>query len=448
LKDSLPNQNQNPEIYFARISSSGIPSTPVRISNSPGWDARSSLVWNGTQFMIAWEADIWSSPTTAYRAIAVTRLDAVGVALMAPSAVTTPLQNANGPSATWTGGGYGITWNGYTIDDPGHSVRSGVFLTSLDPSAGAVGKPASILNNVPGTSIADIVPAVWTGHSFSVGYVGQSANATASIYTDVVACDCEDGDGDGYSVCEECNDANPSVHPGALESCNGADDNCNGQIDEDTTGLDADSDGINNACDNCRVAYNPTQQDSDHDGVGNACDNCLLVANPNQADLDADQRGDACDNCPAAANSFQDDTDGDSVGDVCDNCALDPNRDQGDINSDFVGDVCDLNDGLILLRLPDDLTVEWQQESGYETFNWYRGDLSVLRSSGLYTQDPNAVPLAGRECELVDPFTYDFSGPTPGKGVFFLVTGVHFGMEGSLGKNSSGIERVNANPCP
>ena len=42
-----------------------------------------------------------------------------------------------------------------------------------------------------------------------------------------------DGDADGYRWCDECDDANPAVHPGAAEICgNGIDDNCNGQIDE------------------------------------------------------------------------------------------------------------------------------------------------------------------------------------------------------------------------
>ena len=41
-----------------------------------------------------------------------------------------------------------------------------------------------------------------------------------------------DNDGDGYAPPQDCNDANPAVHPGAPELCNGIDDNCNGQIDE------------------------------------------------------------------------------------------------------------------------------------------------------------------------------------------------------------------------
>src|SRR5262249_19561951 len=154
---------------------------------------------------------------------------------------------------------------------------------------------------------------------------------------------------------------------------------------------------------NCRQAYNPTQADSDHDGVGNACDNCLLIANPLQADIDSDLRGDVCDNCPNQYNVLQDDTDSDLVGDVCDNCPSVANPGQLDLDHDLEGDECDLNDGLILLRLTDEFDVEWQQETGFSTFNVYRGDLALLRSSGLYTQNPLTVPLASRECGLTSP---------------------------------------------
>lgn len=45
-----------------------------------------------------------------------------------------------------------------------------------------------------------------------------------------------DADGDGYCKgaggVSDCNDANPAIHPGAPELCNGLDDNCNGQVDE------------------------------------------------------------------------------------------------------------------------------------------------------------------------------------------------------------------------
>lgn len=47
-----------------------------------------------------------------------------------------------------------------------------------------------------------------------------------------------DGDGDGYGPCDECDDGDASVHPGAAETCDGRDDDCDGLID-DGDGCDA-----------------------------------------------------------------------------------------------------------------------------------------------------------------------------------------------------------------
>ncbi|MCA9571851.1 MAG: putative metal-binding motif-containing protein, partial [Myxococcales bacterium] len=41
-----------------------------------------------------------------------------------------------------------------------------------------------------------------------------------------------DNDGDGFPACEECNDADAAVNPGAEEVCNEVDDNCDGEVDE------------------------------------------------------------------------------------------------------------------------------------------------------------------------------------------------------------------------
>ena len=42
-----------------------------------------------------------------------------------------------------------------------------------------------------------------------------------------------DRDGDGYTIDDgDCNDYDPSIHPGAPEVCDGIDNNCNGAVDE------------------------------------------------------------------------------------------------------------------------------------------------------------------------------------------------------------------------
>ena len=42
-----------------------------------------------------------------------------------------------------------------------------------------------------------------------------------------------DEDGDGYDSSEDCDDADASVRPGAVEICDGVDNDCDDQIDED-----------------------------------------------------------------------------------------------------------------------------------------------------------------------------------------------------------------------
>lgn len=115
---------------------------------------------------------------------------------------------------------------------------------------------------------------------------------------------------------------------------------------------------------------------------------------------------------------------------------------------DREGDACDLDDGLILIDFLDHLTLAWQREILADSFNEYRGDLDILKSAGIYTQDPQTIPLAMRNCGLTDAILLDGADPPPGKAAFYLVTGVRAGIESSLGTNSAGVERPNTFPCP
>ena len=75
-------------------------------------------------------------------------------------------------------------------------------------------------------------------------------------------------------------------------------------------------------------------------------------------------------------------------------------------------------------------------------------DLATLRGGGDYTQVPGSTPWTSRTCGHGARTFDDPTVPASGSAVFYLVAPVVDGVEGSLGDDSSGVERPNANPCP
>lgn len=221
---------------------------------------------------------------------------------------------------------------------------------------------------------------------------------------------------------------------------------------------DYDCDGIGDAQDICPQNADPGQEDHDGDGYGDACDLdddadgvpdetdlCPLAPNPDQSDADGDRLGDACDACPTDASN---DVDADGICGASDNCPGIANADQTDFDADGQGDLCDTNDGRILLRWTDPTHLGWPFESNYSTHHIYRGDLDVLRSTGVYVTDPQSPgPLDLRSCSRSSPLWLETGMPPPGKGMFFHVSGSRNGVESGLGPDSEGTERPNDHAC-
>ena len=279
------------------------------------------------------------------------------------------------PSIAWSGSEYGLIWS-----DPS-SGNDRLRWTRVDASGNPLGQPFTLTHD----SASAVLPRiVWDGARYAFVW-NDDAGGGRNLRFGRLGCNCTDRDGDGLSSCNDCNDSNPAVYPGAPQLC----------------------DGVNNDCSDPAWPSLPANEidgpDSDGDGVHDGCDNCPLDLNPTQSDFDRDGQGDPC----------------------------------------------DTDDGLIYVVGTDDKNrIEWQPESGYTTWNNYRGSLAVLRATGQYTQAPGSNLLAARDCSLGDRYVFDPLVPDPGEVTFNLVTGVMGSVESSLGTNGVGVPRANANPCP
>jgi hypothetical protein len=177
------------------------------------------------------------------------------------------------------------------------------------------------------------------------GYVAASAaddcdDSDKKFYPGATETDCSDpndyncdgsvaytnADGDAYAACEECNDAEADVNPGAAELCNTVDDDCDGSTDENSAidardwYLDGDGDGYGDPaevfhsctapfgyvedgtdCDDYDPAINPDTEwftDTDGDGFGDPSTGAVQCEAPTDGVLD----GTDCDDTTASVS--------------------------------------------------------------------------------------------------------------------------------------------------
>jgi hypothetical protein len=225
-----------------------------------------------------------------------------------------------------------------------------------------------------------------------------------------------DADGDGYTTLVDCDDTNPSIHPGAAEVCNFVDDNCDGSIDE---GFDQDGDGWTVCAGDCNNV-NPQV----HPGATEICngidDNCDGVV---------DEGG------------FPD-SDGDGVLDC-----VDPDDD-----NDGVPDTLDCAPLTYLASATPSEVIQTMTQVGYTGVHAAWPELAETQVYDVYR---TTIPLEGDHdysvgCLMTEITSTGFDDPeVPPVDSFFyyIVTGENICGRGSLGLASDGSPRVPSTSC-
>ena len=149
-----------------------------------------------------------------------------------------------------------------------------------------------------------------------------------------------DADGDGFSVCMDCDDTNSQAFPGNIEvPCDGLDNDCDSFTVDD---VDSDLDGVGECadCDDADAANYPGNAES-CDGADNDCDSDVdngLAFENYWPDVDGDSYGDQnalpVSACDPVADHVQNPTD-------CDDTDAAVNPDAAEIAGNEIDEDCD-----------------------------------------------------------------------------------------------------------
>jgi hypothetical protein len=241
-----------------------------------------------------------------------------------------------------------------------------------------------------------------------------------------------DADGDGYPADVDCDDGDPTIHPGALEICDGVDNDCDGETDEElgstTCGLGACTHTVANCAGGVEQSCDPYEGATEEicDGVDNDCD-----GETDEVDADGDGYSaciDDCDDTDPAVNPGQAEVPFNGKDDDCDPAT--PDEPAAEL-PEFVQAVCVSEAAVMrnnaLIASYDPYSLELSEQGEVATGNdltlrnnatvagdaYVYGDL-LLRNNALITGDAHVGgSLTLKNNAWIDGEVYGYTGPPP-----------------------------------
>ncbi|GDX78606.1 hypothetical protein LBMAG42_04170 [Deltaproteobacteria bacterium] len=209
-----------------------------------------------------------------------------------------------------------------------------------------------------------------------------------------------DSDGDGIAACEDCDDADDEIFPGAVEVCNGVDDDCSGAIDDNAVDAltfyeDADTDGFGTD-----VTLVACEQPAGYAEYSGDCDDTSAAWHPNASETDCTDPNDY--NCDGSVG--YDDADGDGYA-ACTECD-DASADHFPGAVELCNDVDDNCDTVIDESTAADATI-WYSDADGDTYGDAATTLAACDQPSAYVldttdcDDSNAAEFPGAD-ELCD----------------------------------------------
>ena len=421
------------EIFFERLTAAGArigDELRVTTGSRGAYDPR--LLWTGSLYGLAWDDRVTTSGQ--YSQVRFTRLDAAGQPLEAPHRVSDPTSEVGLLShLVSVGSGFALAWT----DDRNSGVVGpflDVYFNQLDGTGTPLGADVRV---TPADAFRSAYPSlVWTGSEFGVAWADARELDTHNMEIYFASLDAA-GHRIGDAPLNVTNDTAASWWPSLAWTGDGY---------RLVWAMASPNYPYGGTPMSLAIACGSADRDGDGFAMPSDCNDARRDVHPGAVEI-----CDALDNdCNGLVNDVNGvlDADGDSVADACDNCRGLRNPDQSDSDHDGQGDLCDLDDGLIPLGAQSPSLWAWQQESGFGSFNLYRGVLSVYRTTHEFTQNPATTSGALRACGLVTTTLDDHDNPPLGDGFYYEITGVGPFGESSLGANSAGVPRANTQPCP